>query len=221
MQSVKPYVIFAVLTRKNKLIMKRENYSPNIRNIFQYQEYRIENDNGKNFNSYQSYIELYEHLKRFYLDSPEVDMNFSDYCFANMSLLSLWYYQNCEPNEDIPVDIWSKINSMKSLIFPIIHNYHSYEDFDSDNFYGKYPEVENLFSEYLSENYEDILNGFLDCIYHERNIDGYAEKFCISSKAYEVCKKRKQLHTASELFLYMQSEIFLTNKMTNLSFHLM
>ncbi|MDE5771955.1 MAG: hypothetical protein K2I06_10085 [Ruminococcus sp.] len=218
LQSVKPYVIFAVLTRKNKLIMERENYSPNIRNIFRYQEYRIECDNGKNFDSYQSYIELYEHMRRFYLDSPEVDIAFSDYCFANTSPLSIWYYQNCEPDEDIPMDIWSEVNSLKSMIFPIIYNYHDYENFSSEEFYNKYPNIENLFNEYFDRNYERILNEFLECLYHERNISEYAEEFYISSKAYEVCGKRKQLQKASELFLYMNTELFLEKTMIDLSF---
>ncbi len=221
LQAVKPYVIFAVLTRKNKLIMERENYSPNIKNIFQFQEYRIECDNGKNFSNYQSYVELYEHLRRFYIDSPEVDIEFSDYCFANMSLLSLWYYQNFEPYEDIPMDIFSKVNSLKSLIFPIICNYHDYENFDSEDFYGKYPETENLFEEYLDKNPEKILNDFLDCIYHCRSISGYAEEFYISSGAYKVCTKRKLLQKAAELFLYINAETMLQNKMTGLSLYLM
>ncbi len=221
LQSLKPYIIFAVLTRKNKLIMERESYSPNIRNVFQYQEYRIECDNGKNFDSYQSYIELYEHLRRVYIDSPEVDIAFSDYCFANTSPLSLWYYRNCEPNEDIPMDMWTEVNSRKPMIFPVIYNYHDYEDFSSEDFFNKYPETENLFNEYLGMNREKILDGFLDCLYHERNISGYAEEFYIASKAYEVCKKRKQLQKASELFLYMNAELFLESRMTDLSFYLM
>lgn len=221
LQSVKPYIIFAVLTRKNKLIMERESYSPNIRNVFQYQNYRIECDNGKNFDSYQSYTELYEHLRRFYIDSPEVDIAFSDYCFANTSPLSIWYYRNCEPNEDIPIDMWSEVNSLKPMIFPIIYNYHDYEDFDSQEFYNKYPETESLFDEYLDRNREKILDGFLDCLYHERNISEYAEEFYISSKACEVCRKGKQLRKASELFLYMNAELILESRMTDLSFCLM
>ncbi|MDE5620844.1 MAG: hypothetical protein K2O29_03870 [Ruminococcus sp.] len=182
LQSVKPYIIYAVLTRKNKLIMERESYSPNIRNVFQYQNYRIECDNGKNFDSYQSYIELYEHLRRFYIDSTEVDIAFSDYCFANTSPLSMWYYQNCEPNEDIPMDMWSKVNSIKSMIFPITYNYHDYEDFSSNEFYDKYLETENLFNEYLDGNREKILNEFLDCLYHEKIFTNMRRNFIFRRK---------------------------------------
>ncbi len=114
-QSLKPYIISAVLSRKTGLMTKRKHYIPNLKNILQYQEYNIYKDNGKNFNYYQTCLELYENLRRYYEDSPEVDIEFSDYCFANLSLLSEWYYQNCEPNEDIPMNLVRKIMTSMSL----------------------------------------------------------------------------------------------------------
>ncbi|MDE5765381.1 MAG: hypothetical protein K2I00_10585, partial [Ruminococcus sp.] len=100
--SVKPYIIFSVLARKTGMMQKRENYLPNLKSLFQYQEYNIHRDNGKNFNMYQSEIELYYHLKSIYSNEIDIDMELSDFCFANLSPLSEWYYINCEPNEDIP-----------------------------------------------------------------------------------------------------------------------
>lgn len=132
LQALKPYLISAVLSRKHTLMLEREHYIPNLQSVFQYQQYQIEKDNGKNFDTYQSYVELYEHLRRYYLDSQEVDIAFSDYCFANFSPLSEWYYQNCEQNEPIPMNLIRKIITMKSLIFPMILSYHDYEEMNED-----------------------------------------------------------------------------------------
>ena len=100
---IKPQVYSAILSRKHKLMLERKDYSPNFDNIFQRKEYKINMDNGKNFDTYQSYLELYDQLRRHYQDESDID--FSDYCFAHLSNLSEWYYQNCEPNEEIPMTL--------------------------------------------------------------------------------------------------------------------
>lgn len=127
---LKPYIIFAVLSRRTGMMQKREHFIPNLKAIFQYQEYSILKDNGKNFNQYQSEIELYDHLRRSYFDDNYIDIDFCDFCFANLSPLSEWYYLHCEPNEEIPMTIGRKILSVMPLSFP---NILSYEDYNSLN----------------------------------------------------------------------------------------
>ena len=100
---IKPYIYSAILSRKHKMMKVRKNYSPNLSEAFKYTGYKIGEDNGKNFDTYQSYLELYEQLRRHYSD--DCDIGFSDYCFAELSNLSEWYYENCEPNEDIPMTL--------------------------------------------------------------------------------------------------------------------
>lgn len=101
LKPLKPYILFAVLARKTGMMRKREHFFPNLKAIFQYQNYNVLKDNGKNFNKYQSELELYDHLQRFYMEDKDVNMEICNYCFANLSSLSEWYYNNCEPNEDI------------------------------------------------------------------------------------------------------------------------
>lgn len=113
-RSIKPYIYFAVLTRKHKLITERERYSPNIASVFQYQHYKIDTDNGKNFDNYQAYLELYGTLKNF--NDDEIDWEFTDYCMANLSNLSEWFYNNCEPNDDIPMDLHITIECLSGTI---------------------------------------------------------------------------------------------------------
>lgn len=51
-------------------------------------KYNITNDNGKNFDCYREYIELYEVLTQIYNDDSRTDMGFSDFCFGYLSPLS-------------------------------------------------------------------------------------------------------------------------------------
>lgn len=132
LKPIKPYIIFAVLARKTGMMQKREHFMPNLKAIFQYQEYNILKDNGKNFNQYQSELELYDHLRRAYLD--EADIDFCDYCFANFSPLSEWYYMYCEPNEEIPMVIDRKILTIMPKSFPKILSYEEYESLSEDEF---------------------------------------------------------------------------------------
>lgn len=124
---VKLYLIFAVLARKTGMMQNRPHFMPNLKAIFQYQDYSIYKDNGKNFNCYQSELELYDHLQRSYMDDDDVDMELCDFCFANLSPLSEWYYMNCEPNENIPMRLSRKIRTVMPKSFPDILSYEDYE----------------------------------------------------------------------------------------------
>lgn len=130
---VKPYIIFAALSRKTGLMQKREHFMPNLKALFKYQDYNIYKDNGKNFNLYQSELELYDHLQRSYIDEEDnVDMELCDFCFANLSPLSEWYYMNCEPNEDIPMSLKRKIQTVMPKSFPDILSRADYETMNED-----------------------------------------------------------------------------------------
>lgn len=129
---VKPYIIFAVLARKTGMMQNRPHFMPNLKAILQYQDYNIYKDNGKNFNRYQSELELYDHLQRSYIDDNDVDMELCDFCFANLSPLSEWYYMNCEPNEDIPMCLSRKIQTVMPKSFPDILSYVDYEKMNED-----------------------------------------------------------------------------------------
>ena len=132
LKPIKPYIIFAVLARKTGMMQKRAHFMPNLKVIFQYQEYNILKDNGKNFNQYQSELELYDHLRRAYLEDADID--FCDFCFANLSPLSEWYYLYCEPNEEIPMVIDRKILMVMPKSFPVILSYEEYESLSEDEF---------------------------------------------------------------------------------------
>lgn len=154
LRCVKPYLIFAVLARKTGMMQKREHFIPNLRAVFQYQDYNIYKDNGKNFNRYQSELELYDHLQRSYID--DVDIELCDFCFANLSPLSEWYYLNCESNEDIPMTLGRKILIVMPKSFPDILSYADYEKLDEDEI-QMYSDAEEKLKEKMLRTAEKFL----------------------------------------------------------------
>lgn len=128
----KPYIIFAALARKTGMMQNRPHFIPNLKAVLQYQDYNIYRDNGKNFNRYLSELELYDHLQRSYIDDDDVDMELCDFCFANLSPLSEWYYMNCEPNENIPMRLSRKLQTVMPKSFPDILSYADYEAMSED-----------------------------------------------------------------------------------------
>lgn len=93
---IKPYVYSAVLCRKHKMMLEREEYIPNIKDIFKFKEYKVHTDNGKKFNTYQSYIELYEHLRRYYLEdfieeNPVMEIALENTLDSNFDILQEFF----------------------------------------------------------------------------------------------------------------------------------
>lgn len=156
LRCVKPYLIFAVLARKTGMMQKREHFIPNLRAVFQYQDYNIYKDNGKNFNQYQSELELYDHLQRSYIDDDDVDIELCDFCFTNLSPLSEWYYMNCEPNEEIPMTLGRKILTVMPESFPVILSYEDYEKLDESEI-QMYSDAEGELKEKMLRTAEKFL----------------------------------------------------------------
>lgn len=195
LKSVKPYVYSAVLSRKHKMMLERADYTPNIKDVFKYKEYKIYDDNGKNFDTYQSYLELYEQLQRYYSDDPEVDIDFSDYCFASLSNLSEWYHENCKPNEHIPMQMKRtilKYYGFKSWFFKSIPDL---GDFAEGN-----PVMEIAFDNTL-DNHFDLFNEFVNAVYNEEDAQKYVKEFYRLSEAEKLSRDKKKGLLFARLYL--------------------
>lgn len=156
LRCVKPYVIFAVLARKTGMMQNREHFIPNLKVVFQYQDYNIYRDNGKNFNQYHSALELYDQLRKSYFEDNDIDIELCDFCFANLSPLSEWYYLNCEPNEDIPMTLARKILTVMPDSFPMLLSYEDYGKLD-DNEIQMYSDAERKLKEKMLRTAEKFL----------------------------------------------------------------
>lgn len=106
---IKPYIYSTIISKKRKHMAEHKNYSPNISSVFKRYDYSISHDNRKNYKKYMTYIKLYCDMKDAFAD--ESDIALSDYCFANLSNLSEWFYENYEPSDEIPVTFKQIIQS--------------------------------------------------------------------------------------------------------------
>lgn len=111
---IKPYIYSAVISRKHRYMLTRRHYSPNIRSVFKRTEYRIDRDNGKNFDTYEAYIELYMQLREHFADVSDTAL--SDHCFAGLSSLSDWFYENCEPTAELPMTLRRVIETFAAFL---------------------------------------------------------------------------------------------------------
>ena len=165
----------------------RKNYSPNFANIFERTDYKIKIDNGKNFDTYQSYLELYDQLRRHYQDESDID--FSDYCFAHLSNLSEWYYENCQPNEEIPMTLE---RMAKQLITRISLK-------TPQDIVKKQPVLEIAYQNILLNETD-----WLDMIWEVQkgaDISDYCERLYKSAGGVRICKDRKLALQYAELYL--------------------
>lgn len=205
MKLLKPYLIFAVLTRKHGMMQNRAGFTPNLKTVFQYQEYNIRSNNGKNFNSYKSYLELYDHLQRFYADDAEVDMGLCGFCFANTSPLSEWYYMHCQTDFEMPISFGQKVKDLKAISFPKL-----YCDLDCDldmyEFENEHPKVYRSCDKFVLNNPE-IVYDFIYAVYNDNSLKEYIEQMPYG----------KDFPQYAEFFLYCEAEIFLNNRMLGVS----
>ncbi|MDE7365392.1 MAG: hypothetical protein K2N27_11055 [Ruminococcus sp.] len=205
MKLLKPYLIFAVLTRKHGMMQNRVGFTPNLKTVFQYQEYNIRSNNGKNFNSYKYYLELYDHLQRFYAEDAEVDIGLCGFCFANTSPLSEWYYKHCQTDFEMPVSFGQKVKNLKAMSFPNL-----YCDADSDldmyEFENEHPKVYHSCDKFVLNNPE-IVYDFIYAVYNGSSLKEYIEQMPYG----------KDFPQYAEFFLYCEAEILLNNRMLGVS----
>ncbi|MDE6087149.1 MAG: hypothetical protein K2G25_02045 [Oscillospiraceae bacterium] len=202
---LKPYLIFAVLTRKHGMMQNRVGFTPNLKTVFQYQEYNIRSDNGKNFNSYKSYLELYDHLQRFYADDAEVDIELCGFCFANTSPLSEWYYMYCQTDFEMPVSFSQKVKDLKAISFPGLYCNADY-DLDIYEFENSHPKVYRSCDKFILSNPE-IVYDFISAIYNDSSLKEYIEQIPYG----------KDFPQYAEFLLYCKAETLLNNRMLGIS----
>lgn len=204
LNAAKPYIVYAVLTRKTGMMQKRENFFPNIKSVFQYQIYNIYSNNGKNFNNYQSCIEFYDHLRRIYADEKNIDMDFCDFCFANLSPLSEWYYAYCQPDFEIPMIISRKVYQLKPMNFPMLFCYEDYSGCDLNEFEHKNHKLYHKWEKLVSD---DLTDEFLECLYNGSDISEIAGKL----------PRYDEFSRYAELFLFANAEQLLQCRMLDIS----
>lgn len=204
LRSVKPYLVFAVLSRKTGMFQNRQYFMPNLKAVLQYQKYNIYHDNGKNFSTYQSVIELYDHIRNSYQYDKNTDTELCDFCFANLSPLSEWFYIYCEHDFEIPMTFFRKVLLSESLSFPDIESQIDYAHYNFDEFESGHSEIIELWEKNVTP---DMTEDFLNLLYSKSDVTHITGKLPYYDE-YPVY---------SEIFMYLKAENLLHEKMTSLT----
>ncbi|MBQ8011804.1 MAG: hypothetical protein IJ265_09635 [Oscillospiraceae bacterium] len=210
-RNIKPFLLFAALHRKGGYLLKREHFQVNLENLLESAFYHIEKDNGKNFKDYRFGVELYEHFRRLYAADASVDLAFSDYCFANLTNLSEWYYGYCEPNEEIPMTLLRTVATLKSPLFPMLRTDAMYKDFDMEIFRQEHPSLVRKFWRVLEKDH-DLVQAFVTALYYGDDRTNIVRQLCEKVGAYNICD-RGRAEKAAEIILYQETEQRLADEM--------
>lgn len=115
LQPIKPLIYFQTCVKRRSKLLNSTDFSPNLKKLFEYTEYDIFEDNGKNFVQYAVYCELYVRLKALLSDS---DAGMCDAGFMYCSNLADWYHSlgamgyECDIPEGIPFTIEAAVSEM-------------------------------------------------------------------------------------------------------------
>lgn len=183
LKKIKPYVYTAILSRKHKKMTEQKGYIPNFKSIFKRKEYKIQKDNGKNFDTYQSYLELFAQMKSGY--EEELNVYLSDYCLVKFSNLSEWFYDNCVPDESIPISFKNMIDISANFIFLPFE----VEEIDISDFSEKNPKLEQAYDNLLidDEQWED----FVKAMRNGESVSGFDKKLYEAANAEMLCSDKE------------------------------
>lgn len=205
---IKPFIYSAILSSKHQMMLTRANYSTNISAVFRRTEYKIHKDNGKNFDKYKEYIELYAHLRCCYADESDIEM--SDYCFANLNNLSEWFYENCDPLDEIPMTLRQTVDIFARCIE--ICDY-EYNDIDES------PVLDIAYDNILygGGEYADFINAML---LNKEDISEYAQRLYNEAEAWRFCDNKDGAIEYAKVCLLICMEDINRNVLVNASEYL-
>lgn len=95
-----PLVYFRLYSKNRRKLYEKPDYMPTLKTLLGHENYEIERDNGKNFNQYALYIQLYLELKKCF---PDADRALCDMGFTACSNLAEWCWENIELTDDMPL----------------------------------------------------------------------------------------------------------------------
>lgn len=87
---IMPLFLFQLMTRHTGRLATKENLEVSFKSLWNYKEYQISRDNGKNYKRYQLYIKLFVKLCKAYCGHNGVDLPLCQYGFWKISNLAEW-----------------------------------------------------------------------------------------------------------------------------------
>lgn len=213
LSGIKPYVYFAVLSGKHKMMLERPGYIPNISSVFTRKNYRIDCDNGKNFKNYDEYIDLYCRIREYFIADPSADIDFSDFCFSALSNLSEWYYYGRKDTSEfyVPMGIAEKIRSVMPGPFPDIADRVYYSDYYAE-FTKKNPVLAIAYRNVIRKN-PDIVNEFTEAYYEGKSTVAAAGNLFNAANAVSICDDTGMAMAYAGYYLGVASEVCLRDEL--------
>ena len=103
--AVRPLFLYRALTRHGKRLQSAPDLDLDLRALWKYQDYKINDDNGKNYRIYAKYLNLFEILYDLFETDETVDAPLCLYGFDHLSNLGEFYRLYPEKDRTIPFDL--------------------------------------------------------------------------------------------------------------------
>jgi len=98
----KPLFLYQAMSQHKKRLLKAVDLHIDVSALWDYQTYKIERNNGKNYNAYRKQLELFRRLCDIVGGGKGVDLPLCLYGFEHLSNLGEFYWMDDESESEIP-----------------------------------------------------------------------------------------------------------------------
>lgn len=113
LKSIEPLFLFRLLTLRKSYMCSQVNLNAGIAALWKRDDYKVDQDNGKNFKKYRKELQLFSDICELYQKDPAVDLPLCWYGLDRLTVLCEFYRNEVE-------DIWDYTDSPPSPIPPTI-----------------------------------------------------------------------------------------------------
>lgn len=118
-----PIFFYQAIVKHTSRLAAKKGFQFSLKNLWDYKEYRIQKNNGKNFIQYQNYMNLFLALCRYYKPDKSVDLQLCRYAFSHSSNLIEWITcyepkkaRKCETKIYALMDKWNATSHCESWV---------------------------------------------------------------------------------------------------------
>ena len=173
--AVKPLFLYRALTRHKKRLESKSDFRIDYAALWKYKDYKIDDDNGKNYQTYVKYLSLFEELYRIFATETGVNAPLCLYGFTHLSNLGDFYHDYPPERQTLPLP-----PSIENLLLEMECMFSIYEHGAGDNILltdsglsytklnrfqcSKDRNIRNVFSRidaYMNGNLQNILTRFV------------------------------------------------------------
>lgn len=90
LHKIAPFFFYQIMVKHTKRLLKVTGLQFSLKSLWDYKEYQIEKDNGKNYKKYKSYNKLFVALCKQFKQDPAVDIPLCRYAFSHTSNMIDW-----------------------------------------------------------------------------------------------------------------------------------